>query len=65
MISSDLCFNMAYPKLFMLIQTLAPACTVNPGYSGQILVTSPPSAGSPQEDEEGITAHGWVSWASK
>lgn len=60
MISSDLCFNMAYPKLFMLIQTLAPGCTVSPGYSGQILVTSP-SAGSPQEDEEGITAHGGVS----
>lgn len=54
-ISSDLYFNMAYPKLFMLIQTLAPDHTANPSYLGQILVTSL-SACSHQEDEERITS---------
>lgn len=52
-ISSDLCFNVAYPKLFTLIQTLAPDRTVNLSYLGQILVTSL-SACSHQEDEEKI-----------
>lgn len=47
MISSDLHFNTAYPKLFMLIQTLAPDCTTSPSYLGQILSFS-------LEDEETI-----------
>lgn len=57
MISADLYLIMAYPKLFILIQTLAPAHTVNPSYLGQILVTSL-SACPLQEDEERITMDG-------